>query len=172
MAEATETQAPATRQVIQRASAKPQSAGDKVTVYCKMPNGLRLRVFRMVEQREPVLGGGTREFHMAEPEGPEVVVWGNRFRLGDPMTHRIIGDYGLTEGVDKDFWDAWLEANKEQPYVVNGLIFAAGKREYGEAEAEDRRDTWSGLGPLLKDDDPRAPRASANLTGVKDYESA
>lgn len=166
-----ETAAPS-RQTIQRAAAKPTSAGAKVTVYCKMPCGLRIRNFRMVPQTEQVLGGGTREFHIAEPTGEEILIWGNRFRIGDPQTHRLVGDYGVTEGVDKDSWDAWLAANKEIPMVKNGLVFAAEKRDFGEDEAHDRRDTFSGLGPMAKDGDPRAPRAGANLTGVKDFAEA
>jgi hypothetical protein len=164
--------APPTRQVIQRASAKPESAGAKVTVYCKMPNGLRIRNFEMVSQREQVLGGGTRDFNIAQPVGEDILIWGNRFRIGDPQSHRIIGDHGVTEGVDKDSWEKWLSDNKDSALVRNGLVFAAEKRDFGEDEAHDRRDAWSGLGPMLKDGDPRAPRAGANLQAVKDYESA
>lgn len=163
---------PAPTQVVQRPAAKPQNAGAKVTIYCKLPNGLRLRNFRMIEQSEPVLGGGFRDFRIAEPVGPEVLALGNRVRIDHPTPHRIIADFGVTEGVDKDFWDAWLEANKDQPYCKNGLIFAAEKRDYGEDEAHDRRDTRSGLEAMAKDGDPRAPTSSPNLTGVKAFEGA
>lgn len=165
-----EAQAPASRQVIQRESAKPQSAGEKVTVYCKLPNGLRLRNFKMVSASEPVLGGGFRDFKIAEPVGPEVLINGNRFRIGEPSSHRIVADYGVTEGVDKDLWDEWFKANRNQPYVKNGLIFAAETRDRGEDEARDRQDTRSGLEAMATDGDPRAPTASPNLTGVKKYD--
>jgi hypothetical protein len=166
MSEIDEPRAPAPKQVIQRASNKPESAGEKVTVYCSLPNGMRLRGFRMVKQREQVLGGGTREFEIAEPFGGEVLALGSRFRKGADATHRVVAGYGVTPGVDKEFWEAWLKANEDRPYVRNGLIFAAKSRDYGDAEAEDRQDTRSGFEPMEKDGDPRSPRATPNLTGI------
>lgn len=167
-----EMEAPRTRQVIQRGTAKPSSAGAKVTVYCKLPTGIRIRTFRMVEAREQVLGGGTREFSVAEPHGPEIIIWGNRFRIGDPQTHEVIGDFGVTHGVDKESWDQWAKDNAESAMVKNKLVFAAENREYGEDAAHDLRDVFSGLGPMAKDGDPRAPQPLANLSGVTDYDTA
>jgi hypothetical protein len=155
------------RQVVQRDSAQPEAAGAKVRVYCKLPGGLRLRLFRMVERSEPVLGGGYRDFKQAEPEEKEVVVFGGAQRIGEPQTHMIIGGYGVTPGVDKDHWDRWLEANKDTPMVKNGLIFAAERPEFGDGEARDRETIFTGLEPLATDGDPRAPRPSPNLTGIR-----
>jgi hypothetical protein len=166
-----DTHAPPTRQVIQRSHAKPTNAGAKVTVYCKLPTGLRIRNFVMVEVTEHRLGGGTNTFKQADQRGEDILLWGNIFRIGDPMTHRIVGDYGVTEGVNKESWDNWLEANKDTPMVKNGLVFAAEKRDFGDGEANDRRDTLSGLERMQKDGDPRAPKAVANMSGVKDFEN-
>ena len=88
------------------------------------------------------------------------------------MSHRIVADFGVTEGVDKDFWDTWLEANKNTPMVQNGLIFASEKRDWGEDKAQDLRDTLSGFEAMQKDGDVRAPKATPNLTGVKAFEKA
>ena len=77
-----DVEAPVSRQVVQRAAAKPENAGAKCTVYCKLPNGIRIRNFKMVPQREQVMGGGIRDFHIAEPDGPEYLINGNRFRIG------------------------------------------------------------------------------------------
>lgn len=166
---ADEARAPASAQV-QRPTAKPESSGAKVTVYCSIPTGLDLRVFKMVRQVEQMFGGGTREFEIAEQVGGAVHCNGNRFRLGEESTHRVVFGFGVTEGVPKDVWDAWLKDNKGQPYVVNGLIFAAERPENGEAEAKDRRDTWTGLGPMAKDGDPRSPRPGANMRQLKQYD--
>jgi hypothetical protein len=172
VSESDDMKAPATRQTIQRESAKPSSAGAKVSVYCKLPTGLRIRLFRMTTTSEPVLGGGRRDVEIAEPIGEEILIWGNRFRIGDPQTHKIVGDYGVTDGVDKESWDHWMASNKDSAMVRNGLIFASEKRDYGEDQAHELRDTFSGLGPMMKEGDPRAPRTGANLQGVKDFESA
>lgn len=40
-----------------------------------------------------------------------------------PFRRRVFG-YALTEGVDKNFWDTWLEQNKDAAYVVGKLVFA------------------------------------------------
>jgi hypothetical protein len=55
--------------------------------------------------------------------------------------------------------------------VRNGLVFAAEKRDFGDGEARDRRDTLSGLEAMEKDGDPRAPKPAANMSGVKDFEA-
>lgn len=37
-----------------------------VTVGCKLPHGLTMRVFDMVETQEPVMGGGFRAVKVAQ----------------------------------------------------------------------------------------------------------
>lgn len=161
------------RQVVQRDSAQPEHAGAKVRVYCKLPGGVRMRLFKMVERSEPVLGGGYRDFKVAEPLDMEVVAYGGATRVGERASHVIIGGYGVTPGVDKEFWDAWLEANKNTPMVKNGLIFAAERPELGDGEARDRETIRSGLEPMDPgsrgdfSDDARAPRATPNLSGIR-----
>jgi hypothetical protein len=162
---------------VQRPTRKPESAGGKVTVYCRLPTGLDIRGFRMVKQHELVMGGGTREFMIAEPVGLPVHLNGNAFFKGEPQTHRVICGYGVTEGVDKDLWDNWLEANRDQPYVANKLVFAAERKDIGEDEAEENRDRLSGLEPMYrsidpdgKDRDPRAPRPTSNLRGIRNFD--
>lgn len=147
---------------------KPEGGGNKTRVYCKLPLGLTLRLFRMVAQREQVLGGGTRDFTIAEldAEAGEVVIRGNAAdRTGGPRDVRVVSDYAITEGVDAEFWDRWLEANKAMPAVVNGLIFASTKRDYGEDQARDFRDKLTGLEPIRSDieNDPRKPPSMPNV---------
>lgn len=141
----------------------PQSAGAKVTVACKLPHGLVLRLFRMEEEAELVMGGGTRMRKVARPTGEQVVLHGNAVPFGTIPMHRIIGGYALTEGVDKDFFDAWLEQNKSAAYVRNGLVFAYEKAEATEGRARENASRLSGLEPLNKDGDPRVPKSPFGL---------
>lgn len=150
--------ATASKQASQGPSKAPESAGAKVTVYCKMPHGLRLRAFKMIRQSEPVMGGGRREFEIAEEIPGSVVVHGNRFRVGEPSTHRITNGYGVTPGVDKDLWDSWLRDNEDSPMVLNKLIFAYEDKADGIAATREFRDIKSGLEPMEKEKDPRAPQ--------------
>jgi len=93
-----------------------------VTVGCKLPNGMVLEV----DQKEVTVVGW---------RGSET---------------RIIGGYGLTQ-VDKDLWDAWLAAHKEQPYVKKGLIFAQDNGNSARAQAKEQAKIKSGMEPLPQD---------------------
>ena len=87
----------------------------QITVGCKLPHGLEIRV-----------GDKTQ------------VLKGTNSAL-------VIGGHGITEGVDKDLFDAWLAANKEAAAVINGLIFAHGKTESVKAEASEKTDNKNGF---------------------------
>lgn len=86
-----------------------------ITVACKLPHGLEIRV-----------GDKTQ------------VLKGTNSAL-------IIGGHGITEGVDKDFFDAWMAANKESAAVINGLIFSHSKTESAKAEAAEKADNKNGF---------------------------
>lgn len=86
-----------------------------VTVSCKLPNGLVLE-----------LGGKSVEVNGAN-------------------SSVIIGGYGLTEGVDAAFFDAWMEAHEAMPFVRNQLIFAQSKTVDAQAEASEKADEKTGF---------------------------
>ena len=91
-----------------------------ITVACKLPHGLEIRV-----------GDKTQ------------VLKGTNSSL-------VIGGHGITEGIDKDFFDGWLAANKDAAAVINGLIFAHGKTESVKAEAAEKtgnKNGFEGLNP-------------------------
>jgi hypothetical protein len=120
-------------------------AGETVTVCCKLPHGVELRLFDMVEQNEPVMGGGTRLVKVAVPKGESIIIHGNSHpQNAAPRSQIVSGGYAITPNVDKAFWEAWLAANKNLDMVKNGMIFAQGKADNAAAEAKDRRATLSG----------------------------
>jgi hypothetical protein len=136
--------------------------GDTVTVGCKVPNGLLLRVFKMVEGTEPVLGGGSRKTKVAAQAGETIRINGFSLPRGpdfDPdRAHAVVGGFGLTHGVDADFFHEWMSQNKDSDLVKNGLIFAHESAESARSEAAEKKSEVSGLEPLRQDRDPRAPR--------------
>lgn len=95
-----------------------------VTVGCKMPNGL---ILEMGEKRV-VLNG-------ANSSG-------------------IIGGHGLTEGVDKEFWDAWSAKHATLDPVKKGFVFAHEKTANTVAEAKEKAAEKTGLEPLDPKDKP------------------
>jgi hypothetical protein len=107
--------------------------GDTVTIALKHPSGLRLDLMGEIEIRKTPSGDEARA-----PLLKSYFVRGSsdERRLdsaddkGRPLDHagvpQVRGGYGLTFGIPKDFWEAWLKQNADYPLVRNGLIFAAG----------------------------------------------
>lgn len=120
-------------------------AGPTVTVACKLPNGLRMRLFRMQKTHEPVLGGGSREVQVAHETGAEFTLNGWSHPQNKASRATIEGGYALTPNVPKDFWDAWFAQNKDTDFVKKGLIFAHEKESSTIAEAREKVAVRSGL---------------------------
>lgn len=112
---------------------------ETITVACKHPHGLILRLFQMVERADPLPGGGTKTVKRAEPL-PEVVVIKGYAKKYDPALPPAATDsrFALTEGVDKEFFETWLSQNKDHHMVVNKLIWS-----YANAKGEGANDARS-----------------------------
>lgn len=126
-----------------------------VTVACKLPNGLRLRVSKMEERQELVMGGGTRTVQMAVRIGEPVIVAGNAHPVHKAPTSQIFGGYALTHGVDADFMALWMKQNAGHPAVVNHLIFVHDKASMVEGKAKEYTKQRSGLEPIDPDNLPK-----------------
>lgn len=132
-----------------------------VTVACKLPHGLILRLYRMNEFDEPVLGGGTRRGKIAEQVGDEVRIKGYAVPRGMDHTTRIIGGnigFALTPGVPRDFFEEWLRQYADLPAVKQGLIFASDKVDTIEKKAKERSKLRNGLEPIDPKNPPRVGR--------------
>lgn len=121
---------------------------DTVTVACKLPHGLILQLQRPVKMVEPVLGGGVREYTISQRFGEQVTIFGNRTPFGQQPKCTIIGDYALTPGIDKTFFEEWMKQNANHDVVVNELIFAHKSRDHAEGFARENAGRRSGLEPL------------------------
>lgn len=124
-----------------------------VTIACKLPSGLLLRVFKMEESQEPVMGGGFRSVKVARQVGETVRINGCAHPQDKAPLQPIVQGtgYALTPGVDKEFWDTWLAQNKDLMAVRNGLIFAHEKEASTVAEAREKKSVRSGLERLDPD---------------------
>ena len=139
-------------------------AGPTVTVACKIPNGLFLRIFDFAEHSEPVMGGGTQTVKRAVQKGAQIKVNGPAVPFGKVPDFMQAGGYALTPGIDKEFFDKWLEQNADLDAVRNRLVFASEKAETTIKRAEDGASILSGLHPINPDKDARIPRGSPNLS--------
>lgn len=151
-----------------KATAKPQAAGAKVVVASKMPMALLLQLCKFQDVRLPDGRGGYFTEKNAVKVGPVVRINGTAYPRGEPPEGfrdrpEMVAGCALTRGVDKEWWDKWVEQNAEAPYVKSGLLFAFEKTEAVRAQARERADLDSGLGPIVpaRDgviQDPRMPR--------------
>lgn len=82
------------------------------------------------------------------PNGLIIEHGGRRFTLKGSNAARIVGGYGLTEGVPKDFAEAWLKSHADLGTVKNGLVFIQTSESSAKAAAKERRDVKTGLEPI------------------------
>ena len=139
---------------------------DTVSVACKLPNGVILRGFRFETFQRPVIGGGMREVKEAVQTGEVFKINGNAAPYAQPLLDaegnpiQLEQSFAITRDVPKDFWDRWLEQNKDTPMVKHGLIFAAPAAKPLElrAAAKAHRDNRHGLEPIDTHPDAKDPR--------------
>ena len=132
-----------------------------VTVACKVPNGLILRLGTMETSPVPILGGGTRSEKRWRYDGAQVRINGPKRAVegGDPSSP-IANGYALTFGVPSEFMKRWMADNKDSDIVQKGLIVVHEKRDELKAMTAEHRDTRTGLEPMAQDDDKRIPKPS------------
>lgn len=163
----------------QQGAVQAGHAGAKVTVACKLPNGILLRVFDWIERDIPVMGGGVKTVRESMPMGEPVMIRGNATPHGEVPTMLLAGGYALTPNVDKETWLAWLKQNEGSDLVKQRLIFAHDRTEHAEGQAREQASLRSGLEPVdpgttkvgerTVSKDPRMPRGTPNLHAAQTH---
>lgn len=131
---------------------------DTVTVACKLPHGLVLRLHEMVDQNEPTAGGGFRKVKRAQVIGQPVVLKGylRRFdRRKEPGPMAQESSYALTPGVDAEFFKKWLAQNQDLDAVKNNLVWAHTETDMVEGFIKEHEAQKSGLEPIDPNNLPR-----------------
>lgn len=146
--------------------AKVTASGEKISVGCKLPNGLRLRNFRMIESSEPMMGGGRRRIEVAEHIGEDIILHGTAVPFGQTPKCLIVDGYAITPNVDKDAFMLWLKDNANSPLVKNKVVIYHEKTDHVTGQAAELTKLRSGLEPLDPVNDPRRPRPRAELESV------
>ena len=119
-----------------------------LTVGCRHPNGIIMRLYAMVDVDQQVMGGGVRSVKEARAliDKGEVKLNGCARFVGKDMPHDIRGGAGLTYGVDADFYAEWARQNPD--LVRNKVVFAHAKPNETTAEAKDVRPVKTGFEPI------------------------
>lgn len=133
----------------------------KITVACKLPHGLELRLFKMVDMSEPTQGG-YRTIARAEPLPNTITIKGylEKYRIDLPPAARG-AEYALTHGVDKEFFDEWLKQNADHDVVKNKLIFASEKADTVTSMVKENASRRNGLEPINPANLPKGIQTAA-----------
>lgn len=131
-----------------------------VTVACKLPHGLILRVFKMVDVEEAQPAGSVRTVPRAQQVGAPVTIKGylQKYDPSNPPV-AVAPSFALTHGVDKEFFEEWLRQNHDHAAVVNNLIFASDKASTVNGRVKEHADQPNGFEPI---DRNRLPKRIQN----------
>ena len=167
------------------AKIKPLPASTRtVTIMCKVPNGLVLQLQRKVNRFEDTRDGPVARTYNAF-YGKRYWINGPAYPVGTlpkgyPRPPVTEGGYAATSGIPADFWEQWLEQNKNAPYVIppdgadKGMVYAEPDLESAISAAREHEKVLSGLEPISTDEDkdgkltdPRLPKPlSASLSKI------
>lgn len=133
-----------------------------LSVACKIPNGLLLRVGNWQEHNVSDRFGGTRLEKVWAPVGEPVKINGPARGFGEAPRHPEHDGFAITHGVDAEFWAKWWADNQDLDAVKNGLIKAHEKPMELKAHTKEYAAQPSGLEPLAIEGgqmvDKRIPR--------------
>lgn len=126
-----------------------------VTVGCKLPHGLKARIFVMADASEALRDGTTRPIKQARQVGEPIVFKGylERYQPNLPPAARM-SSVAYTEGVPLDFWEQWVAQNHDLDALRNGLVFAQRDMSEARAQGRDLANVTVGLEPI----DPDSPQ--------------
>ena len=143
------------------------SASDTVTVACKIPNGLILRVFKMVERPEsgPL---HSRTVKVAEQVGDQITIHGPAFPFGVNPSYMIIGGYALTPNVPREFFETWREQNMDSTFIKNNLVFGFESHDSAVGQAKEYEKQKSGMEPVDPSNLPPAFRGINKFNAKED----
>ncbi len=170
--------------MVERAKVGLQAGGDRikpipahatgtatVVIGCKVPNGIILREFKMVERTIRIHGMVSTE-EMSQETGNRFTVRGPALAFGQIPNIPIVGGFALTPGVPADLARTWFQQNSDSDIVRNNLIFFEDSVERAQARARELSSVRSGLEPLDPKNMPRefskgaARVESADLTDM------
>lgn len=135
---------------------RPTTTGETVTVACKLPSGLILRMFEEYQYQEPSQTG-MRDVRAFRPlpnktwtiRGTYVASAGQAYMPGNSAVAELLpGGYALTYGVPKEIWDNWLHYNRDTAMVQRKVIWAMPSMHSATEEAKTLRQVKSGLEPV------------------------
>ena len=148
----------------------PVKTGATMIVACRVPHGMMLRTFDVVEMEEPSQTG-MRKFKQAMPNGASFTARGPGRSMLTGLTPEQVETlhpygYAMTQGCPADLWNSWLNDNRRSPYVLANHIFADTTMERVRNRAKEYAeggDTLTGLEPIDPDNPAKRVRGEGGL---------
>ncbi len=125
----------------------PATGTSTVVIGCKVPNGIIMREFKMVERTIKIHGMVSTE-ELAQETGKRFTVRGPALAFGQIPNIPIAGGFALTPGVPADLARTWFKQNADSDIVQNQLIFMESTVERAQARAVELSSIKSGLESL------------------------
>ena len=142
----------------------PATGTATVTVACKIPAGISFALGEMVDDFEPVMGGGQKAVRRFEPSGVVVVLRGPARDLAAMKAGKYIeglaGGFTLNPGIRQDYWEKVLRDYHDHPAIRNQLVFAKVNTDATMSEARNLAKVETGFEGI----DPNDP---AKRTGIR-----
>lgn len=142
-----------------------EASGDTMSVACKVPMGMILRVHKKVMMPHKTTEGLIRDVPEYHQFGKEYMVYGPSHPQNAGPHCTIIGDYAITHGIPTEVWNLWQQQHRGDMMVINRMIFAYSSNKIAGA-AKEHAELKSGLERL---DSSRLPK---NLVPSRDHMSA
>ncbi len=139
-------------------TAAPATSGETVTVYCKLPHGIRYNLPSCEELRIVGALGDER----------------SQLQVSGLAGRDSIAGFGVTKNVRAEAWEWVVEKYGKDAAHRNGLIFAHEKEKSGSAEAKEKADEKTGFEPIDPSKDPNNDKEAnkQNLGGGSAPEGA
>lgn len=133
-----------------------ERTGETVTVACKIPNGIYIQLWDMVDVLEMgPLGARAVSKARRRPGFAPIRLNGPSVPHNMSARYTIAGGFALTEGVPRGAFDEWLSQNADADFVRNGLVFCAPRAADAMDMAREKESVRSGMEPIDPDAPPR-----------------
>lgn len=131
-----------------------------IWVGCKLPHGIILELFEDAAPA-PNLAGVSPLMFKPPATKAKVTLKGANSIVNDHTLRGLaqpVYPFGIT-AVPKDFWDEWIERNKDFDFIKDGFVFALDRERDVIAEGKRRESERTGIEPLCQEieKDPRMP---------------
>jgi hypothetical protein len=123
---------------------KSEGSATTCVVGCKLPHGLHLEL---------------------KNNDGEVV----RFSVKGMNSVRIVGGYGLTDGIPTEFMERWLKKNAKHPAVIGQSIFMHRDGRSAESRAKEGRGIRTGIEPIHPLEDAKRFKIAVDKEAEKAY---